>query len=74
MGVYVYKVTGKKVKLSNGKTANVARFAHRAFGFGVGYTEAEINRIERESGVTYCEKMAKEGKRLKWVVLNEYVL
>jgi hypothetical protein len=70
MGVYVYKVTGKKAYLENGEVANVAVFAYKpTMGFSLDADRLN-NKWHRESGAAYCDKAAAEGKRLEWVVMG----
>jgi len=72
MGSYTYKVTGKKVKLSNGEVANVAKFAYKPYR---SWNDYKLNnKMHHESGAAYCDKAAADGKRSNWVVAPDAVL
>lgn len=72
MGAYVYKVTGKKVKLSNGEIANVGVYAYKPYrSFWDDEAEKINNRAMRKCGIPYAELQADLGKRSRWVVHGE---
>ena len=57
MGVYVYRVTAKKVKCSDGVLANVAEFAYKP-----SWSNFELNtKMRFKSGVVASERMAARG-------------
>lgn len=63
MGSYVYKVTSKTKKLSNGETANVAVYAYKPPAFDL---EAE-HKMAFRTGTYRCDAAAADGKRSRWV-------
>lgn len=71
MGVYVYKVTGKKVKLDNGETANQAVFAYKPYFNEDSWARRRNSEAHRKNGVYYCDRQAEEGKRSVWVIFGE---
>ena len=72
MGSYVYKVTGKKVKLTNGEYANLAVFAYNPVrsGYGMSMDEADKmnNKAYYASGCYYADQCARDGKRTGLIV------
>lgn len=74
MGMYVYKVTGKKVNLSNGEIANVGEFAYKPYRSFWKDEQSQNKKAERNAGIPYAEKQAKLGKRSAWVVHGDAVL
>lgn len=61
MGIYVYKVIGKSVKLTNGEEANISLYA---------YKESWNNNdgIHGRSGASRCDTEAERGNRTGWIV------
>ena len=60
MGVYVYRVTGVKVKCSDGVLANVAKFAYKPY-WGMGSDSANA-KLHFRSGATSSDTQATKGK------------
>lgn len=72
MGSYVYKVTGKTCKLSNGETANIAVYAYKPYRDFWNKEAEKMNiRAARKAGIPYAEIQADLGKRSCWVVHGE---
>jgi hypothetical protein len=67
--MYIYKVTRKTVKLSNGETANVAEYAYKPYGY-TSYGESQNQRMHFSTGCYAHERAAREGKRLPWVAIG----
>ena len=65
MGAYVYKVTAKTVKLSNGETANVAVYAYKPYRSPSMYSEN--SQLHFETGCVTHDRQAAKGKRSRWV-------
>lgn len=66
--MYVYKVTNKTVKLSNGETANVAEFAYKLARDFWGMRRNPNARFHFRSGCVANDQAAESGKRSRWVV------
>jgi hypothetical protein len=74
MGMYVYKVTGKVVLDSEGRKANLLKYAYKPWStFGLDGEEGERrnNRLHRETGCYNAERYAKTGKRFTGRVVFE---
>lgn len=56
MSAYVYRVTAKTVKLDDGRTAHVAQYAYKPYGFGFDAAK-ENQRAARLSGCYASERM-----------------
>lgn len=72
MGTYMYKVTAKKTKLSDGTFANIAVYAYKPFG-GWCYDE-ENERMYRRSGCTRAENYVKKPSFTGKIFLNGKVV
>ena len=60
MGIYVYRVTAKKVRCSDGKLANVAVFAYKPYW---GFDSDKLNaKMHFKSGATSSDTQANNGK------------
>jgi len=74
MGSCVYKVTGKKVKLSDGRYANLAVSAYKPYrpGYGLSMDEADSKNTKAyyATGCYYADKAAEQGKRTGLVVVG----
>ena len=67
MGTYVYRVTAKKVRCSDGVEANVAMFAYKPYyNFG---SDNENRKMHFSSGCIASERLAKLGKISDRIVL-----
>ncbi len=64
MGMYIYKVTAQKVKLSDGREANVAVYAYKPYRFD----DAANSKMHFKSGCTIADHWANAGKRTGLVV------
>tara|TARA_S200002703_G_scaffold109659_1_gene95359 strand:- start:285 stop:629 length:345 start_codon:yes stop_codon:yes gene_type:complete len=64
MGEYVYKVTGKKITLSNGIRANIAVYAYKPYGGSIfdSYGETINNQLHWESGCYNAERYVRTSK------------
>lgn len=71
MAIYVYRVTNQTVKLSNGETANVAKFAYKPVRDFWGVRRNPNARMHFRSGCTADEAAADSGKRSRWVVMGD---
>jgi len=63
MGSYVYKVTSKTKKLSNGETANIGVYAYKPYG----WDRKANHKMAFETGTLRCEAEAEKGNRSCWV-------
>jgi hypothetical protein len=71
MGTYVYKVTAKTARLSNGELANVSAFAYKPSR----NDEKSNARMHFRSGCVANDAAADNGKRSCWVLhANETLL
>jgi len=62
MGMYMYKVTGKKVLLSDGRYAHVAKAAYKPFFYSYSDdSEKKNTKMYYKTGCYYADKRAKEG-------------
>ncbi len=61
MGIYVYKVIGKSVKLTNGEVANISLFAYKD-------SWNNSDGIHGRTGASRCDHEADIGKRTGWIV------
>jgi hypothetical protein len=52
MGVYIYRVTGELIKLTDGRKAHVAKYAYKPFMSGFGNAEKANARMHFKSGCT----------------------
>jgi len=71
MSVYVYRITAKKVRCSDGKEANVAIFAYKPF-----FSDSRSNenrKLHFKSGCVASERLAKLGKILDRIVIGDLV-
>jgi hypothetical protein len=71
MGVYVYRVTGVKVKCSDGVLANVAKFAYKPY-WGMGSDSANA-KLHFRSGATSSDTQASKGKITERFVIEDTV-
>jgi hypothetical protein len=71
MGVYVYRVTGVKVKCSDGVLANVAKFAYKPY-WGMGSDSANA-KLHFRSGATSSDAQAGKGKITERFVIEDTV-
>lgn len=71
MGVYVYRVTGVKVRCSDGVLANVAKFAYKPY-WGMGSDSANA-KLHFKSGATSSDAQAGKGKITERFVIDETV-
>jgi hypothetical protein len=71
MSVYVYRITAKKVRCSDGKEANVAVYAYKPFF--TRSTSKENSRMHFSSGCVASERLAKIGKILDRIVIGDKV-
>ena len=71
MGVYVYIVTGVKVKCSDGVLANVAKFAYKPY-WGMGSDSANA-KLHFRSGATSSDAQAGKGKITERFVIEDTV-
>lgn len=65
MGAYIYRVTAKRVRLTDGREANVA-----SFGYKPSSDVAFNKRMEFRSGCHASWRMAREGKLTGRVVMG----
>ena len=61
MGIYVYKVIGKSVKLTNGEVANISLFAYKS-------SWNNDDGVHGRSGASRCDTEAERGNRSGWIV------
>lgn len=66
MGMYVYRVSARRVKCVDGKDANVAVYAYKPHG----WDEAWNRKAEFRSGCHASRKLASEGKLSDRVVIE----
>jgi hypothetical protein len=66
MGAYIYRMTAKKVKLSNGEQANVAVYAYKPYG-----REKEDRAMHFRSGATASDLMARRGNLCAYFVMGD---
>jgi hypothetical protein len=71
MGVYVYRVTGVKVRCSDGVLANVAKFAYKPY-WGMGSDSANA-KLHFRSGATSSDTQASKGKITERFVIEDTV-
>lgn len=71
MGIYVYRITAKKVRCSDGKEANVAVFAYKPI-FSSSMSN-ENRKMHFSSGCVASERLAKIGKILDRFVIGDQV-
>jgi hypothetical protein len=71
MGTYVYRVTGVKVKCSDGELANVAKFAYKPY-WGMGSDSANA-KMHFKSGATSSDTQANKGKITERFVIDDTV-
>jgi hypothetical protein len=69
MGVYVYRVTAKRVKCSDGVLANVAEFAYKP-SWG---DQSLNNKFRFRSGVVASELMAERGRLTGRIAVDDVV-
>ena len=63
MGSYIYRVTAKKVKLSNGGEANVAAYAYKPFGgWDRAKADANNNKMHFRTSCSRADSAAAKGK------------
>lgn len=68
MGTYVYRVTGVKVKCSDGALANVAKFAYKPY-WGMG-SDAANAKLHFKSGATSSDTQSSKGKLTERFVIE----
>lgn len=71
MGIYVYRITAKKVRCSDGKEANVAVFAYKPH-FSNSMSN-ENRKMHFSSGCVASERLSKLGKILDRIVIGDQV-
>jgi hypothetical protein len=71
MGIYIYRVTGVKVKCSDGVLANVAKFAYKPY-WGMGSNVANA-KLHFRSGATSSDAQAWKGKITERFVIEDTV-
>lgn len=71
MGTYVYRVTGVKVKCSDGVLANVAKFAYKPY-WGMGSNSANA-KLHFRSGATSSDAQAGKGNITERFVIEDTV-
>ncbi len=71
MGTYVYRVTGVKVKCSDGGMANVAKFAYKPY-WGMDSSKANA-KLHFRSGATSSDTQAWKGKLTSRFVIGTTV-
>lgn len=66
MGMYLYRVTARRVKCSDGKEANVAKYAYKPHGW-----DDRFNRqMDFRTGCPAARRLAAEGKLTDRVVFE----
>ena len=71
MGTYIYRVTGVKVKCSDGVLANVAKFAYKPY-WGMGSDSANA-KLHFRSGATSSDAQAWKGNITGRFVIDDTV-
>ena len=71
MGTYIYRVTGVKVKCSDGVLANVAKFAYKPY-WGMGSDSANA-KLHFRSGATSSDAQAWKGKITERFAIEDVV-
>lgn len=66
MGTYVYRVTAKRVKLSNGEEANVAVFAYKPY-----WSPRSDRKMHFSSGALASDRMAERGNLCEYIVMGD---
>lgn len=63
MGVYMLKVTGRNVKLADGRTARKCEYAYKPVSFFVDNCDVINNKAHRASQAARHDREAKKGNR-----------
>jgi hypothetical protein len=71
MGTYVYRATAKKVKLSDGRVAHLAKYAYKPFWGYDNYSVSANARMQKNSGCYASERMQKNGNFTGLVVKED---
>jgi hypothetical protein len=69
MGTYVYRVTAKRVICSDGKPANIAKYAYKPFWSWDG--EKANARMDFRSGCPASRRLASEGRLTDRIVFED---
>lgn len=71
MGAYIYRVTAQRVRLTDGREANVAKYAYKPYG---GWDRRNCDKMNAKmdfrSGCPASRKMAREGKLTGLIVVH----
>jgi len=73
MGAYIYRVTAKRVKCSDGEEANLAVYAYKPYGesFFDNGNRARNARAHFATGCVASERLADQGKLSNRIVLAD---
>lgn len=69
MGIYVYRVTSKKIKCSDGQLANIATYAYKPY-FSMFDDKKTNAKLHFKTGCTASDRMASKGNITERFVLD----
>jgi hypothetical protein len=68
MGAYVYRVTAERVRLTDGREANVAKYAYKPY-----WSDRKANsQMEFRSGCHASRKLVRDGKTTGLIVFDTF--